>query len=255
VAGQRVGDAGFGRSIEGFVHLLDAAFSNYPATKEMDGTAVPVAPFQYIDSHDHTYLLASFGIVNGIGGRDDIQFGDRAKFFRLQPFAIALYTCQGVPMLWQGQEFGENDILPGGGNARISIRREMHWEFFYDDAGRPLVRLYRILGRLRRTCRALRSRNSFYYFQQSRPTDGVVAYHRLAPARDADPEQVAVVFLNFTDHDQELQIPFPRAGAYRERIDDPLPDGTHRDVIVHADGEEQTITVPSNYGAIYITPA
>lgn len=37
VAGQRVGDAGFGRPIEGFVHLLDPTFSKYPATKEWMG--------------------------------------------------------------------------------------------------------------------------------------------------------------------------------------------------------------------------
>jgi len=249
------GGSAFGSSVESFVHLLDPTFSGYPSIKQMEGVDVPVAPFQYVDSHDHTYLLASFGTIDGIGGAGDTRFGDRSRFFKLQPFAIALYTCQGVPMLWQGQEFGENDILPDGGNARISIRREMHWEFFYDDQGRPLIRLYRILGRLRRTCRALRSRQSFYYFQQSRPADGVVAYHRLAPAVGTDPEQVAVVFLNFSSQEQQLSIPFPRAGTDRERINDPLPDGTHQDITAHADGEVHTVTVPSNYGAIYISPA
>ena len=244
-----------GNAADAFVHLLDPTYSGYRDTKDMNGISVPVAPFQYIESHDHSYLLEAFGIVNGIGGKNDTTFGDRGQFFKLQPYVIALYTCQGVPMLWQGQEFGQNDILASGGNARISIRREMRWEYFYDAPGQALIRLYRILGHLRRTCRALRSRESFYYFQQSRPADGVVAYHRIAPSAGTEPEQVAVVFLNFSDHAQELSVPFPRAGTYRERLDDPLPSGSHQDITAHADGEWKTISVPSNYGAVYVSPA
>src|SRR5262249_9793406 len=37
------------------------------------------------------------------------------------------------------------------GNGRIAFRRDVNWEYFYDDFGGPLIRLYRILGRLRRT--------------------------------------------------------------------------------------------------------
>jgi 1,4-alpha-glucan branching enzyme len=120
----------------------------------------PVAPFQYINSHDHEHLIDSFGVEYGIGGQGDVQFGIRANFYKLQPFAIALYTCQGVPMLWQGQEFAENYTLPPAGDARISFRRSVHWEYFYDQYGQPLVRLYRVMARLRRRLRALRSRRS-----------------------------------------------------------------------------------------------
>ncbi|MEH1787518.1 MAG: hypothetical protein V7L23_18575 [Nostoc sp.] len=49
---------------------------------------------------------------------DNIPFGDKSKYYKLQPFAIALYTCQGIPMLWQGQEFAENYFLPN--NARFT---------------------------------------------------------------------------------------------------------------------------------------
>ena len=98
-------------------------------------------------------------------------------------------------MLWQGQEFADNYYLPNQGNGRIYFRRDVNWEYFYDDAGALLVRLYRILGTLRHACPALRSRESFYYNVQSRPTDGVVAYRRQSTAA----HQIAIVFLNFSD--------------------------------------------------------
>src|SRR5205085_4210058 len=142
--------------------------------------------------------------------------GDRSKYYKLQPFAIALYTCQGIPMLWQGQEFAENYALPDKGNARISFRRGLHWEYFYDEDGKALVRLYRRLGQLRQQHRALRGRESFYYNEQSRPADGVVAYRRRAAATATAAADVAMVFLNFSDVERVVSIPFPKAGTYRE---------------------------------------
>jgi hypothetical protein len=69
--------------------------------------------------------------------------GDRSRFWRVQPLAIALYTCQGIPMLWEGEEFGDDYNFPGDGSARVNLRRDTHWEYFYDDYGVPLARLYR----------------------------------------------------------------------------------------------------------------
>jgi 1,4-alpha-glucan branching enzyme len=233
---------------DGFAHLLDPGFSGYPATKTVhDGAGnpveMPVAPFQYLDSHDHSPLLA---FLNGPPA--DGVFADRAPFYRLQPFAIALYTCQGTPMLWQGQELADNYLLPPSGDARIHFRRDLHWEYFYDEFGPTLVRLYRVLGRLRRGSPALRSRESFYDNVHSRPGDGVLIYHRRSPAA----EQLAVVVLNFADTQQTVAVPLPWAGTYRERIDD---DVRHQPLLVVADapGVVQTVAVPGNYGYVLLT--
>jgi maltooligosyltrehalose trehalohydrolase len=232
---------------DSFMHILDTRFSGYPDTKtvrDAAGTAVdrPVAPFQYLESHDHSQLIAFVGVESG-----DVAFGDRSRFYKLQPFAIALYTSQGVPMLWQGQEFAENWVLPDSGNGRICFRRDLNWEYFYDDFGAPLVRLYRVLGHLRRTVAALRSRDSFYYNVDSRPADGVVAYRR----QDASIDQVAMVLLNFSDQPRSLRVPFPQAGTYREMIDDgerPAP----WTVVVGAANEVHDVEIPSNYGWIFV---
>jgi 1,4-alpha-glucan branching enzyme len=231
---------------DAFAHLLDPGFSGYPATKtvhDIAGAAVdmPVAPFQYLDSHDHSPLLAFLG-----GPPPSGVFADRAPFYRLQPFAIALLTCQGTPMLWQGQEFAENYVLPPSGDLRVHFRRDLHWEYFYD-VGAALVRLYRVLGRLRRTTPALRGRESFYDNVNSRPSDGVIIYHRRSTAAN----QVAVVVLNFSGSTRTVAIPFPDAGEYREVVDDDVRTVPLL-ISIAAAGDTATVDVPSNYGYILL---
>jgi maltooligosyltrehalose trehalohydrolase len=227
---------------DAFARLLDATASGYPLTKTVtDGAggavAMPVAPFQYLDSHDHSPLLASFSTPP-----DGAVFADRGRWYKLQPFAIALYTCEGTPMLWQGQEFADNSLLPPSGDARIHYRRNVHWEYFYDTIGAPLIRLYRILGGLRQSCPALRSHESAYDSASSQPGNGVVVYRRLSTPTG----QRAVVVLNFADQAQTLPVAFPAPGVYRERID------SQASVCVDQAEQAVSITVPSNYGAVYV---
>ncbi|GAC1656887.1 MAG: hypothetical protein NVS4B7_01440 [Ktedonobacteraceae bacterium] len=227
--------------------LLNSQLGSYPATKTVHDIAnhavdMPVAPFQYLESHDHSQLIAFVGTQPG-----DVPFGDRSKSYRLQPFAIALYTCQGIPMLWQGQEFAESYVLPNTGNGRICFRRDIHWEYFYDSFGEPLVRLYRVLATLRHSCPALRSRESLYYKDQSRPADGIVAYSRQSSAA----AQVALVFLNFSDVQQALSVPFPQPGTYREMIDNDVRS-TPLELSVSSANQFINVNVPANYGYIFI---
>jgi 1,4-alpha-glucan branching enzyme len=235
-----------------FAHLLDPRSLNYPDTREFNGVQAPVGPFQYTDSHDHSHFLSNFGLTQG--GAGDIPMGDRDRWYKLQPYAIALYTCQGVPMLWQGQEFAENYVLTGGGTSRIASRRDMHWEYFYDDAGQWLIRVYRRMGRLRRSCRALRSRESFYFNQASNLPGRAIAYLRRAAATADEPEQAAMVFLNFSDTDCTLSVPFPVAGTYREVLDDDRRGQNHREITVQHPGDVHSVSIPPNYGQVFVTP-
>jgi maltooligosyltrehalose trehalohydrolase len=235
-----------------FAHRLDPYFNGYPASKtvvhEDSGASfdMPVAPFQYLETHDHSQLI----VFAGTTGDAVLPPGNRSFYYRLQPFAIALYTAQGVPMLWQGQEFGGDYNLPSNGSARIQLRRDMHWEQFYDLYGVALIRLYRILGNLRRVHPSLRSRESFFYYQQSlQNNNGMIAYHRHAPAGSGRAEEYAMVLLNFSDNTNSIAVPFPKAGVWRELIDD---DQRTLTVNVPADGAVQTITVPSHYGQVFV---
>lgn len=232
---------------ENFVRLLDTRYLGYPDTKTVHDIAnnpveMPVAPFQYLNSHDHSHLISFVGKLPG-----DVPFGDRSQSYRLQPFAIALYTCVGTPMLWQGEEFADNYVLPDQGNGRINYRRDVHWEYFYDEFGAPLVRLYRILGTLRHTCPALRSREFFYYNSQSRPADGIVAYLRTSTTVG----QHVIVLLNFSNTQQTISVPFPETGTYREMIDNAVRS-TPFEIVIGNANQLVAIDVPSNYGYVFV---
>ena len=236
-----------------FAHLLDTGFSGYPNSKTVNNAAgapvdMPVAPFQYLESHDHSQLV----VFAGTQGDGFFPPGDRSRFYKLQPYAIALYTLEGVPMLWQGQEFADNYHLPDSGSARVGLRRDTHWEFFYDEFGSPLVRLYRRLGQLRRTCSALRSRDSYFYYLQSLQGTAVIAYHRHAAATATTPEQFLMIFLNFADSAETVTVPFPKAGTWKEMIDADLRVQT---LAVPADGANKSVVVPSNYGCAFLWPS
>ena len=235
-----------------FAHLLDVSFTGYPLTKTVvdnngNPVAMPVAPFQYLESHDHSQLI----VFTGTDSPDPLAEGNRNNFYLLQPFAIALYTAQGIPMLWEGQEFADDYQLPPAGDARIGLRRDMHWEYFYDDPGSALIRLYRRLGTLRRTSRALRSRDSYFYYEQSLQGTAILAYQRHAAADAGQPEEYAMVLLNFGDDSGSIAVPFPQAGTYREMLDDDVRP-SHYDLNVASDGEFQTIIVPSHYGFVFV---
>ena len=241
--------ARYGYVDDSFALLLDARFNGYPDTKTVHDVQnqpvdMPVAPFQYLESHDHTQLMAWVGV----GGQSPTgPFADRSAFYKLQPFAIALYTSQGTPMLWEGQEFAESWVLPDSGDARVHFRRNVHWEYFYDDEGSALIRLYRILGNLRHAYPALRSRESYYDNIHSRPADGVIVYRRSSTPN----QQTAMVFLNFSDHSQGIAAPFPDPGSYREMIDDGVRTNPYI-VNVGQSGQMVGVEVPSHYGFVFV---
>jgi 1,4-alpha-glucan branching enzyme len=210
---------------------------------------MPVAPFQYLESHDHSQLICFTDPSYDAG--DPIPEGDRSQWFKLQPHAIALYTLQGIPMLWQGQEFADNYSLPNTGLARIHLERTTHWEYFYDSFGQPLISLYRRLGPLRRSTGALRGRDSFYYNQQSLQGNQVLIYSRHAAATTTDAESWALVTLNFGPSDSAVQAPFPVAGTWREMLDASFR-AAPLEVTPGQAGQTIALTVPSNYGQVWV---
>lgn len=222
-------------------HLLDPQFQGYPTqyVNPSNGDTMAVAPFQYLESHDHRRFVNEFGVVDETDLIGE-PYGNRDLYYKLQPYVIALYTAKGIPMLWQGGEFVENWGLPDSGVARNLYERPLHWEYFYDVPGRALVRLHRIMGALRRSRAALGARTGFFYHDlPAHRAAGVIAYRRDAPGDDL------LVALNFTDIPATVQVPFATAGHWVERI-----DGTGS-VEVTSDGRWAAVAVPSNYGVVY----
>lgn len=231
---------------EAFAHQLDPQFVGYPAEHTADDDVFPVAPFQYLESHDHGRFINEYG-SSGLRDLLGERYGNRERFYKMQPHVIALYTAKGIPMLWAGQEFAENWGVPGGGLGRNLFERPLHWEFFYDPAGKAMVRLHRLMGSLRRSRRALGSRGYFYYYADAEHLrQGVIAYRRRVDAAPGHPAEELLVALNFSDDEAEVWLPFPVGGRWAERI-----DGVQTPVDVAAPDEWHRVRVPSNYGAVY----
>jgi 1,4-alpha-glucan branching enzyme len=231
---------------ERLAHQLDPEFLGYPAEHTAGGDTFPVGPFQYIESHDHSRFINQFGTLSL---RDLLgeRYGNRDRYYKMQPYVIALYTGKGIPMLWQGQEFAENWGIPGGGLGRNLFERPLHWEFFYDAGGKDLVRLHRIMGQLRRSHRALRSQGYFFYYpDQAHLQKSVIAFRRDAQAEGALHAESLITFLNFSDTDAEIWIPFPSPGRWIEQI-----DGNRPSVQIWQHDQWSSVIVPSNYGGIY----
>lgn len=64
-------------------------------------------------------------------------------------------------------------------------------------------------------------------------------------------KQIAMVFLNFSDRDQSIAVPFPEPGSYRERIDDDVRS-TPLEIAVSSTNQFITVDVPANYGYLFI---
>jgi 1,4-alpha-glucan branching enzyme len=237
---------------ESFAHQLDPEFIGYPNEyrNPATGEVLPVAPFQYFESHDHSRFINRFG-EERLRDLLDQPYGNRDLFYKTQPYVIALYTGKGIPMLWHGQEFAENWSVPSGGLGRVLFSRPRHWEYFYDAQGKALIRLYRTMGTLRASYRALRSRGFFYYYDDpAHREDGIIAYRRTAEAHGGDPAEDIIVILNFSNQDVDAWIQWPASGSWKELIDD--ADNAGHPVQVQQDDEWKPVRVPSNYGAIYL---
>lgn len=231
----------------GFAFLLDPEFVGYPAKYEnpATGETFPVAPFQYIESHDNPRFITRLApslLLDLLGN----PYGDRSQFYRVQPYVISLYTAKGIPMLWQGQEICENWGMAGWGTGRNLFERPMHWEYFYDIYGKALIRLYRILANLRKTYKSLSGRGSFYYYNDVKHyTEGVVVVRREMPSSS----ELLMIFINFSGFPKDVWVPFPKAGTYIEQIDKNEPS-PRPSIDCSSDNQWQKVTVPSYYGCI-----
>jgi hypothetical protein len=149
-------------------------------------------------------------------------------------------------MLWNGQEFGENWGLPSSGLVRNLFERPLHWEYFYDGYGKALIRLYRILGSLRRESSSLGAFGYFYYFFESdHLARKCIAYNRRDQDGAGNVKESVIIALNFSAQAQDISIRFHAVGSWTEVL-----DGSATLQVSHAD-EAMTIRVPSYYGLIY----
>ena len=216
---------------------LRLGLDGFPEKATHNTDTLPKSAFQYIENHDHSRFLAEFGIIHG----DDPLFdkADRSKWYKVQPYLIALLTAKGIPLLWQGQELGADNVVPERGFARIGLLRPMPWELFYDDEGRGVLRLIRRLTRVRRDNAPLLEGDFYFYNDWDKyQSHGVLLYSRSTAS------SFSLVALNFTDGDASVPFTFVRGGSYSELLHG-------NDGFSIAGGDQRWLTIPSNYGRIW----
>jgi 1,4-alpha-glucan branching enzyme len=151
---------------------------------------------------------------------------------------MALLAAKGIPMLFEGEELGEDFTLPGNGLGRIGLLRPISWDYFYDDPGRRLVRVVRTMLRLGRTRDELRRGNHWYYADPDAYQNRGVMIFKRSPGSSA-----TVVAVNLTDADVGVGFTFPAAGHWSESL-------TGNDTLDVSASERVSLSLPSNFGQV-----
>ena len=218
-----------------FGHRL--GLTGYELEVTSNGDTIDKSAMQYLENHDHSRLLCSFGTKDLYRGV--ILEGDRTRWYKLQPYVMAIFLAKGIPMLWQGQEIVEKYHVPGHGMARIGVLRPVRWELFYDEVGKGMIHLIRKLISLRNDDSVFRQGQFHFHNHWDRwQSQGLLLFSRW------DGQSDTLVALNFGDHDQSTHFWFPSAGTYTERLNGD-------DLLGVRAGQATQITIPSNYGRIY----
>jgi maltooligosyltrehalose trehalohydrolase len=222
---------------------LQLGLDGYPESVTSGGDTLPKTALQYIETHDHQRFVCNFGTVPVDQYAADllIQSGDRqGKWYKVQPYLIALLTAKGTPLLSAGQEFCENYYLFEQGYGRVMLLRPVRWNYFYDDIGMAIIRLVRKLTRIRQAGAEFRGGSHFFYNDDSQfNSKGLLAFSRQQGST------FSLVVVNFTDQAQTTTFSFPIAGNYVERLEG---QQNLQNVGVNV---VQSITVPGNYGCIW----
>ena len=220
---------------------LALGLQGFPESVILNGETLPRTALQYIETHDHSRFLAQFGLLQPDEAADPLFLvGDRSRWYKLRPYLISLLLAKGIPMLWEGQELGEDYTLPGNGLGRVGLLRPVTWQYFYEDAGRRLVELTRSLLATRRTRAEIRRGDHYYYPDPRHQSLGVMVFRRNLSG------QTTVVAVNFTDVHAGAPFAFPTTGTWTEAL--------HGEQIQVSSTDERILLLPGNYGQVWTTP-
>ena len=177
----------------------------------------------YTANHDHSHSTWQCGARDNVGSM---------QWYRTQPYAIALFTAPGTPLVQNGQEFAEDHWIPENdqNSGRRVQTRPLRWEFLKDWIGSTLFALYQKLITIRNSHAGLRSDN-FYppgweEWKTQFDSDGygidvqkqVVIYHRWG-TDDGRLERFIIV-LNFSPDKQVVDVPFSADGSWIDVLND-----------------------------------
>ena len=187
-----------------------------------DGYQDNAQPINFIETHDEERIIADALSCNP-------NLNEAGATRKAMLGAIALFTAQGVPMLYHGQEFGAK------APKTVDVSK-IPWDYLGSDAGRALRDHYASLAYLRHMHGALQT-NNFQVLHKDAERKTIV-YHRWN-----DQGSIVVVALNFSPAAQTVTFSFPRAGRFHEWLHDYDQD---------VDEKPRNEEIPSSYGKIWV---
>gem|GEM_PF-606581 len=143
--------------------------------------------------------------------------------------ATLLFTATGTPMMYHGQEFGED-------SERTIDPNPLNWEYLEQPVGSGIFRHFSRLIWLRRNYPSLTSGNLFTTLQDN--TNHVISYWR---ATESNTDSVVVV-ANFDRADKTVSVDFPVTGTWYEFLGDSM---------VSVSSSPRAILVPGSDARIY----
>ena len=142
--------------------------------------------------------------------------------------AVLLFTCTGTPMIYHGQEFGED-------SERTIDPNPLHWEYLEQPTGSSIFRHFNRLIWLRKQYPSLTSGNLFTTLQDN--TNHVISFWR---ATDSNTDSVVVV-ANFDRSEKTVSVEFPVTGTWFEYLEDSTVSVTSNPRSVQIPGSEARI--------------
>jgi pullulanase/glycogen debranching enzyme len=194
----------------------------------LDAKAYLTAPDKvatiYLCNHDHSAVAWQAGAAHDLGSME---------WYRMQPYAIALLLSPGTPLIPNGQEFASDHWImeDDEGTSRRVVPRALHWGYPNDSIGSALSGIYRRLIALRKAHPGLRSDDIYPSgwpenqgaFNQGYGVDStrqLLIFHRWGAATGGGLDRF-IVALNFSDQDQQVDIPFPADGIWVDQLSTP----------------------------------
>ena len=163
---------------------------------------------KYMISHDEQSILQEMVVFNNYSIE---EARERDKFY-----ANILFTSLGVPMLFQGQEFGLqtgwNDDNNNGDYEEKLQYRPIDWSLLNTDIGQSHLEHYSKLIKFRKENPAFY--NGTFYDLWRYEAERVIAYGYKDESDGSNNDQV-VVIANFSEYDRTVNdVPFLSAGTW-----------------------------------------
>jgi len=217
-----------------FWRILDVNQVGLSGETKMDDNLIKNYAIYSTEDDENSSLIVKMGIVSGQRDWLGRPVGDRKNhWWKVKPYVIAQFTCNGIPMIHNGQEIAENQYGPDRTTGKFESR-PISWHFLADFAGKDMYRFYQKLIILRTLFPSIRSTNFFHFFTD--PEHQVIVFKRYLD------DETVIVAINFSNESYDVVIQFPGDGVWREYLDD---------YEIDVEGRSAVVRIPARYGSIF----